>query len=62
MNANRHDTEQILREAGERWKIARPAGMWSALYRSDDGRHIHYIVVATAPELAQRILIAESEE
>ena len=46
----------------ERWEItAYPGGLgvWSAEHRSEDGRHIRYIVAPTAAELASKLQAAE---
>jgi hypothetical protein len=46
------------------WQIdARPAGLdiWSAMHRSEDGRHIRYIVAHSPGQLAARLAIADEE-
>ncbi len=46
----------------ERWSIAvRPACLrvWTAEHRSDDGRHIRYLVAPSAAELAEKPRAAE---
>ena len=51
-----------LRAAHPGWTIsAHPLGLglWSAEYRSDDGRSIHYVVTRTAAELAAKLEAAE---
>ncbi len=51
----------ILRAAHDDWELDRPLGLWSALWRSPDGRSEHYVVARTAPELADKLARAEDE-
>jgi hypothetical protein len=46
------------------WQIdAWPAGLdiWSAMHRSEDGRHIRYIVAHSPGQLAARLAVAGDE-
>ena len=54
-----------LRAAHPAWTIsAHPLrlGLWTAEYRSEDGRSIHYIVTHTGEELAGKLETAETAE
>jgi hypothetical protein len=54
-----------LRAAHPAWTIdAHPLGLglWTAEYRSEDGRSIHYIVTHTGEELAGKLETAETVE
>jgi hypothetical protein len=52
-----------LRAAHPAWTInaPHPLGLWSAEWRSDDHRAIHYIVCRTAVELAARLEAVDPE-
>ncbi len=52
-----------LRAEHPAWTIdAHPLGLglWTAEHRSEDGRHIHYVVCHTGEELAARLETAET--
>ena len=55
------DGGELQRRYGSRWTLAAdPArGVWSAEFRSPDGRHRRYIVAESAGELDHRLQAAE---
>ena len=57
-----NDTLALLTPYTRRWQIdAHPAGLdiWSALWRSDDGRHIRVLIARTPMELASKLEAAD---
>jgi hypothetical protein len=54
---------ELRRRFGDRWQIQlEDLGVWSAVRKSPDGRHIRCIVGRTAAELASKLETAETVE
>jgi hypothetical protein len=54
---------ELRRRFGDRWQIQlEDLGVWSAVCKSPDGRHIRCIVGRTATELASKLETAETVE
>jgi hypothetical protein len=54
---------ELQRRFGVRWQIElEDLGVWSAVRRSQDGRHIRCIIGRTAAELAGKLETAETVE
>jgi hypothetical protein len=54
----------LLAPYARRWQIdAHPAGLdiWSAIWRSEDGRHIRVLIARTPTELASKLEAADEE-
>jgi hypothetical protein len=52
----------LLAAAGQRWHVTRTLGMWCAEKHDPGGRHAHFLVAASATELASKILTADEDE
>jgi hypothetical protein len=55
----------LLKEFGDVWQISvRPAGLvvWTALWKSPDGRHIRYLVAPDPDQLLERLRVIDPEE
>ena len=57
------DSGELQRRFGGRWTIQlEDLGVWSAVHRSEDGRHIRCIVARTPGELLAKLTVAEQVE
>jgi hypothetical protein len=58
------DPGDLQRRFGERWQIEleHTLGVWSAVRKSADGRHIRVIIGPSAAELAGKLETAETVE
>ena len=53
----------LQRRFGDRWDIQlEDLGVWSAVHRSEDGRHIRCLVARTPAELLAKLEVAETVE
>ncbi len=64
MNDHPTDDSELQRRYGARWQIQleHTLGVWSAVHRSEDGRHIRCIVGRDAAELMAKLEVAETVE
>ena len=54
---------ELQRLYGDRWQIElEDLGVWSAVRKSEDGRHIRCLVARTAAELMAKLETAETVE
>ena len=54
---------ELQRLYGDRWQIElEDLGVWSAVRKSEDGRHIRCLVARTAAELLAKLETAETVE
>ncbi len=55
---------ELHRRFGDRWQIEldHQLGVWSAVRRSEDGRHIRVLIGRTADELLGKLTTAEQAE
>jgi hypothetical protein len=55
---------ELMHDHGQRWQIEHdPAmGVWTAVHRSPDGRHIRMLVARTPAALGTKLADADSEE
>jgi hypothetical protein len=57
------DPGELQRRFGDRWDIQlEDLGVWSAVHRSEDGRHIRCLVARTPAELLAKLETAETVE
>ncbi len=58
------ESGELQRQYGDRWQIELEStlGVWSALRRSPDGRHIRVIIGRDAAELMAKLETAETVE
>ncbi len=55
------DSGELQARFGDRWQIEleHTLGVWSAVHRSEDGRHIRCIIGRSAAELMAKLDVAE---
>ena len=58
------ESGELQRRFGSRWQIELESslGMWSAVHRSEDGRHIRCLIGRSAAELLAKLETAETVE